>query len=233
MVAAAIVGFFLLVLEHCGLWALKTVPLVGIVISGPILLVCLVWYLWPVSKTTNSLSVSDLNQENPPIPTLFLQCMPNGFPHTMPESGVIWQLQLQTDGATGGALSQQSGIPGSETGAAALLLSGYRCEVTNYSANPVANVEITLDLITYEAIPTDNGFRNGPQSIHKEIIVRIPKIDTGKDSPFIFYIFNMAKQFMEVRFLEKTTLTVIGETKPHDGVLQQSYLAPLHLPPRR
>jgi hypothetical protein len=36
-----------LVLEHCGLWAMKTVPVIGVAISGPALLVCLIWYFWP------------------------------------------------------------------------------------------------------------------------------------------------------------------------------------------
>jgi hypothetical protein len=46
MVIAAIVGFLLLVLEHYGLWAMKTVPAIGIAISAPALLVCLIWYFW-------------------------------------------------------------------------------------------------------------------------------------------------------------------------------------------
>jgi hypothetical protein len=169
--------------------------------------------------------------EKPQVPTLFLECVATSSPRTMPESGIIWTLQLQQDGNGGGSLGQLSGPPGGEMGT--WFWEGYRCRVINYSDKPVANVEIVIDLITYAAIPVENGFHNGQQSAHKEITVRIPKIDSGKDNPFTFYILNMAKQFMEIRFLEKTKLTIIGDKKIYDGTLQQSYLSTLNLAPRR
>jgi hypothetical protein len=143
----------------------------------------LVWYFWPTTASKEALQKQAVEPAS--FPALLLECEATVAPKTMPESGVIWTLQLQSDGAGGGSLGQMRGPPGGDIGVG-WFSEGYKCKVTNYSDKPVSNVEITADLIAYAAIPVENGFRNGPQSAHKEITARIPKIDSGKDNPFTF-----------------------------------------------
>jgi hypothetical protein len=165
------------------------------------------------------------------VPTIFLECLSSSLPKVMPESGVFWTLSLQTD-AIGSGFGHAAGPPGMDIGPSPLM-EVYRCDVTNYSAGPVANVEMTLDVVTYDAVPTDNGFNSGKETARKNVNLKIPKIDPGKNNQFTFYAFNTSKKFMNVSFLENIKVTVIEDKTIHDAKLQQSsYLTQLHFVPR-
>jgi hypothetical protein len=148
----------------------------------------------------------------PPATTLFVECSPSFSPRTMPAEG-IWSLTVNADPLGGGGLSYASGILGSEWPT----IAGFKCAVTNYGKSTVAGVELIAKI---QAI-------GGPA---KDVTLAIPKIDPGKDSPFVFYMSNDSRAHVAIQFGPTARLTIIGEHTPKDVPVGQT--APLTLHPR-
>lgn len=77
----------------------------------------------------------------------------------------------------------------------------YRCQFTNYSDEPLFKVSIALHLTFSEAIKNEQNptsFRSGKTTIDRDWLIEIPKIDSGKATPFMFFILNASTQFVSV-----------------------------------
>lgn len=156
-----------------------------------------------------------------PFTALFFECAMTGMPTTSPPGGSInvlslWPLPIENGG---GGLGQYFSMaeprtlawPKSQGG---LPLMAYRCTITNYSAVPVSNVTLDLLVCFLEAIKqNDNTTHSGGIKLERGWPITVPKIDVGKDNPFVFYIYNTSPYFAFVSPPEYVVLRRIGETE--------------------
>ena len=150
-----------------------------------------------------------VKQDNPLSVKIFAQCEPVGRP-VVPPSGTISILQLNAIPAEqgGGGIGSGGGIAGTSIDFGVQTI--YRCQITNYSNDPLFKVSLALHLKFSEAITNEENpksFRSGKITIDRDWLIEIPKIDAGKDVPFIFYIVNASPQFVAVTLPNKIVLS--------------------------
>jgi hypothetical protein len=144
-----------------------------------------------------------------PVPIrLFAQCDPVGRP-VVPPDGRMFMLQLNVipSEQAGGGIGFGGGVPGASIDFGIQTI--YRCQFTNYSNDPLFKASVALHLTFSEAIKDQNStsFRSGKITIDREWLFEIPKIDTGRDAPFVFFILNASPQFVSVTLPSEVVLS--------------------------
>jgi hypothetical protein len=158
-----------------------------------------------------------------PVAPLFLECALGTLPATVPPSGAVWAMQLQGSGGGGDVgFMQMSGVPGANLGRMPLVGQMYKCQLTNYNQDPVSSVTLSTKLEYIEAIRKDDSYSGGKYIGQHIATITIQKIDPGKDDPFIFYIWNMSREFVQLTFLEKSTLRFIGKSENSEARIEQA-----------
>jgi hypothetical protein len=121
---------------------------------------------------------------------------------------------------------------------AAVFMSAYRCEVTNYGTNPIFDFQMILDLSFYEAAPVPNqpnAKTYGNLKLHRGWIIQAPKIDAGHGNAFVFYVYNyLPDQIVNVLIPKSGTLRQLGDDQKKEATLTLSQLGgemPLQLWP--
>lgn len=167
---------------------------------------------------------------------LFIQCQRSFLPKLPPPGGTLYLLQpwaLPAESG-GGGLSERTTTsefawPTDKVG---FPLSAYKCEVTNYGKEPVANVSLTPHLTIRKAIAQENGqINSGDVTISRDWPILIRKIDPGKGDSFIFYAVNEYEHFLRVTFPTVATISVMGDVRTQSVPLTHSGLDFIELGP--
>ena len=109
-----------------------------------------------------------------------------------------------------------------------------RCKITSYlQRGPLFNVALPLRYLLSEAIRDKNNpsaTRGGTIVADRIVPLTLPKIDSGRESPFIFYIINMTPQFVEIDF--PSTVSFQGsDSKRQSARLISVYMPNINLSP--
>lgn len=148
------------------------------------------------------------------------ECNATFMPVVVPPEGRIYVLQLNPIPAEsgGGGLGQVSGVPGSEwswSEAPGHLRETYGCEITNYGDGPVFNVAMTIKLAFRDVVidpNLPNQKTSGAVTLSRDWPIEIPKIESGPEARFKFYIFNMSPKFAEATLGSQATVHRLGES---------------------
>ncbi len=90
-----------------------------------------------------------------------------------------------------------------------IFLMATECKLTNYGNFPIFNAVLSARVAFTEAHRPEGqttGWQSGPLRFVKSATITVPKIDAGKDSPFIFYLKSQSADFVDVEFLSEVTL---------------------------
>jgi hypothetical protein len=171
---------------------------------------------------------------------LFAQCDFVQPSIIVPPDGKIYMLQINAIPASagGGGFGIFSGTPGEKFNLPVLPIQlVYRCQITNYASVPLFKVSIALRLTFMEAVKdseTSTSLHSGAVTIDRDWMLEIPKIDTGKDSSFAFYMTNVSKQFARVMLPVKVSFIAgLNEQIKSADLIQATTIMGMILPPRR
>jgi len=174
------------------------------------------------------------------VPSLFVECHSVLPPSAVPPEGMISVLQLWPLPAEngGGGLAEIYGIPGKELAwptAQGIALAFRRCTLTNYSANALLNVSMSLHLTFRRAVKDaqqPGATRSGDVALSRDWPISVPQVGVGPDHSLVFYIFNMSEQFADASFPESATAQLAGENERRTVKLLRSESLMMPLPPR-
>lgn len=190
---------------------------------------------WNKSRTNTSHPLPNQSELSEEI-KLFIQCQRSFLPKLPPPGGTLYMLRPWALAAEsgGGGLSEltttsEFAWPTDKVG---LPLSAYRCELTNYGKESVANVTLAPHLTIRKAIAQGNGQLNsGDVTISRDWPIVIGKIDPGKGDSFIFYAVNEYEHFLTVTFPSVATVAVMGDVRSRSVPLTHSGLDVMELGP--
>jgi hypothetical protein len=152
------------------------------------------------------------------------------MPALVPPEGTIhvWITSDLPSESRGGGLANYFGRPGTEwkwsnTG---IPQSVYRCEVTNYAAHVVLNVQMDWHVTFREALAVPDqpsSLRGGKVTVDRDWRISIPKIDVRPDKRFVFYIWNCCvERFVRVSVPSKATVEFPGVAGRREMPVMQS-----------
>ncbi len=166
---------------------------------------------------------------------LYIDCNFVGVPVKLPAEGRInvlflWPLPVENGG---GGLAQIGGIPGSDYRFTdAPYAPKYECKITNYDDLPAVNVDLTLRLRFIEAVRQESGSKqSGKTVLERPWPIRIGKIDSGTNSPFVFYVFNQSGYFVEISFPKEASVQRLGNPTQKTVPITSSLVYPITLVP--
>jgi len=131
----------------------------------------------------------------------------------MPFSGVIyrvflWPLPAESGGGGFGEITGPSVGKEMELSSPPNSNPPYRCQVMNHGNTPIFSVDMALHLVFKAAIKdTQNSsqINSGDTTLVRDWSIHMPKIDTGTDGGFVFYISNLSQQFVFVSLPSSAT----------------------------
>jgi len=93
-------------------------------------------------------------------------------------------------------------------------MSGYTCLVTNYGDSVLINVKINVNVKAWKTVANGNGMRGGDFDYEETSSIVIPKIETTRPYGFVFYTFNLGKNYEEFSFLDKAETINLDTESP-------------------
>jgi hypothetical protein len=87
-------------------------------------------------------------------------------------------------------------------------LNSVQCTITNYSTDVLLNVEIPVIIDFLKTEKRADGVMQANDGIvtkSTKMVGEIPRIDSGVDKPFTFYVFNQGTDFINLRFPATTS----------------------------
>jgi hypothetical protein len=183
--------------EHSSMWA----RYLGAGLTGAAAATGLVWILTHLHETK-------------PEASLFLECTAGTLPRVFPPSGRFYVTDIlpilfnNSDRVSLG-LGYHFGTAGAPAIPPESFQLATECKLTNYGNLPIFNAVLSARATFTEAHRPEgqtNGWQSGPVKAIKQASITVPKIDAGKDSPFVFYLKSQSADFVNVEFLPEVTL---------------------------
>ncbi len=144
---------------------------------------------------------------------LFAGCVHTlAAPLSVPADGVIYELSLWPfplkNISTG--LTMVTSVPGTPwkwpVRADNFPLDVSRCSIINYGPDTIFNVNLLLHLIFREAIKNEkDGITTGAVTLERDWLISVAKLDSGAEHAFIYYTYNLSKQWVYVDFPSSAT----------------------------
>jgi hypothetical protein len=141
----------------------------------------------PMNASSGSSSLKDAEKEG----SLYVECRAASKVVNFSSDGRItllapWFLPVENGG---GGFMETSGAPGSKYTFANNPLFAHRCQITNYESGPVFSVDLTFSIRYTEIIKQPEGhWQSGKTLLDRPWRVRIGKIDSGIQTPFVFFV---------------------------------------------
>jgi hypothetical protein len=167
---------------------------------------------------------------------MYMECEPAGIP-VFPPSGKLYafpangmptpQLPLP------GGMALMGGTPGAKV-TGDIVRSSNKCSLYNYGGKPIINVKMSFFMIYKEAVRNNSGgFTSGKTIVEGDWQIIIPKIDPGSGNQFVFYLFHIGAQFIEVIMPKVATCTILGDDHELNARIDQpSPGYPMFIDPR-
>jgi hypothetical protein len=88
----------------------------------------------------------------------------------------------------------------------------YKCIIMNYDDKPLLSVSLDLRVALAVVEPRQDGaLESGAIIADRSWPLKIGKIDTGRDNPFVFYVVNRTNNFLFVWLNNKGRAERLGE----------------------
>ena len=88
------------------------------------------------------------------------------------------------------------------------------CHITSYISGPIFNITATPHVIFQEAVQKSaNASESGKVTLSRDWPIKIPKIDSGPDHAYVFYVMNESNRFVSLSFPDKVTASGPGTNK--------------------
>lgn len=169
---------------------------------------------------------------------IHLDCNYGLMPTVMPAEGTIHLLQTfpipaeSGDGGLGRVFSE----PGSKHtwGTDDGPWTGYKCQITNYGASTIFNVQTIVGLTFMENMKdkdNPNTSRSGQVTLSRGWLVPVNKIDPGPDRSFVFYIYNSSNHFVDISLPKIASIQKTGTIDRINIPIIGSDSGPIVLPP--
>jgi hypothetical protein len=158
-------------------------------------------------------------------PSIFLDCSYGVIPRVFPASGRYYVTEILPsliNQEVSLALGYRFGPPGAATLPPDIVQWAYECTLINYSTLPVFNVIVPIRVTFQEAHHPENqpsAWQSGMIKAIRTTSLTISKIDTGKDSPFVFYLSSQSPDFVKLDFFQTAMLQEGGDQKTKTGRL--------------
>jgi hypothetical protein len=143
------------------------------------------------------------------------------------------------EGQGDGSLGESSGEPGrvfTTPDADGMPMATLQYRLTNYASATMFNITIVLRLIFQEAIKRKDNPKSedsGKITLERDWVINIPKIDSGPDRTFTFYVMNTTGKFVTVYFPNKVLAQMAGSGEQRTVELIKPTAEMNNLPPIR
>jgi hypothetical protein len=189
-----------------------------------------------VSNSTIITGGTPLNAPTVVETPFFAECHNGTMPAVAPAGGRIFGLHvfpIQIANGGGGFVEYGGFKPGQEMTWSGMPMQAYECKITNYGAVAIFNAEIMFKWIFQEAVANKNQVQSGKVTLERDWPCLIPKIDPGVANPFVFYIYNVSDQFVDVILPASISGTPAGKSVAIRFSLSRSRALPMYLFPLR
>lgn len=170
-------------------------------------------YLWVMATIANTSTASvgrekaDVRKVEANDDVIHIECHWGLMPKVLPPDGRIYALVFHQGAIDfdGGGLTEYFGPPGGKQswGSEDGLSTGLKCQVTNYGKAVMFNTQITVNLLYTEVVrdkENPKSLRSGTARHSRKWILPIAKLDVGHNNPFVFYVWNQSKWFVQTIF---------------------------------
>jgi hypothetical protein len=151
---------------------------------------------------------------------LFIDCYSIGGYAVLPAEGIARILDLQEMPESFmkvDYLEETSGKRGAEFAGKdinGLPINVAECHITSYISGPIFNITATPHVTFQEAIQKSaNASESGKVTLSRDWPIKIPKIDSGPDHPYVFYVMNESNRFVSLSFPDRVTASVLGKNE--------------------
>lgn len=148
---------------------------------------------------------------------LVVECVGTGLPRVMPQDGHFRAMPI-FHGSKGGSYSDQEGPAGSPVAVWVTKSISFRCEVTNYSSDPLIYVSVPIQLSFRTAINQRSGTGTsseaGPETLEADWSLQIDKLDPGPANKFTVFLWNNSSEFVSFSFEGSASARRVTENKP-------------------
>lgn len=113
-----------------------------------------------------------------------------------------------------------------------LQMTGYACELMNGGNVSIFNISMAFDL-KFRSVVTDSkggGQSSAEVTLAKKYPITVSRIDPGPNGAFIFYIFNISSQFVEVLLPKSAAFKLPGDLQRQTTSLIQPELTMMFPP---
>jgi hypothetical protein len=148
-----------------------------------------------------------------------MECRGSFLPDRFPREGriellPIYYVHAPFGGGLGG-LEDLRGKPDSEIiwppNKLGIPTRAYKCDLTNYSQEPVANVELVFHVDFKEMVRQGKQIGSGKTVLSRDWLAKLNKVDSEKS--FTFFVQNLSELFLYVTKPTCATLELIGDSK--------------------
>jgi hypothetical protein len=189
-------------------------PLAAI-IAGAILVAC--GLFWHIHRITNAVeqkpdahTVTDVENQKaaPQLPAVLVECHIGEMPLPPKRFYALSLFPIPKESGGGGLVEYftppSQNRPGTVWNpfSSDRPSSAYRCQLTNYDAAPLFNIQIDMRIDFLKAVKRENGAQSGEAFLSRDWPIFITKIDAKTADGFVFYVFNTTEHFVRVSFPE-------------------------------
>jgi hypothetical protein len=155
-------------------------------------------------------------------PQLWVRCRSQiQIPKTVPPEGSVFVLQLSPTPVEkgGGGLHEYTGIPGTQLGSpfeSGEPVFSYQCLIANHSGAPIRDAKLSLRVEFCAVIKVDDkgSIASGDMTLDRLWPIFIREIGADPENAFMFYVYNMSDEFVQISVLEKAS-AILGDKKEH------------------
>ncbi len=174
----------------------------------------------PTKHPDEAHAAKPIETANPKPEQLFVDCYSIQGHAAVPPEGVARILDLQEIPESvmkADFLEETTGKPGVDFAGKDINnfpIQVAQCHITSYVADPIFNITATPRVIFQEAVQKSaNASESGKVTLTRDWPIKIPKIDSGPDHAFVFYVMNGSNRFVSLSFPDKVMANMPGKEK--------------------
>jgi hypothetical protein len=172
------------------------------------------------AKQADEAHVKPIETVRPKQEQLFVDCYSTRGSAVLPSEGHVYVLSLQEIPESVmkvDNLEDITGKPGLDFSGKdinGLPIKVAQCHITSYGSGPIFNITTTPHVTFQQAVQKSaSESESGKVTLSREWPIKIPKIDSGPDHAYVFYVMNESNRFVSLSFPDKVTASVLGNSE--------------------